>query len=126
MILPDTSIWIDHLKASNPALQKRLDDDNVFCHPFVIGELSLGNIANRKRIFAALRRLPLPELATNRQVLSMIEQHAMHGRGIGLIDAHLLASVLLTPEAKLWTRDKRLRAIAAELGVDATPVSPLQ
>lgn len=119
MILPDTSVWIDHLRNTNLGLQAQLNDDNVYCHPFVIGELALGNFVHRRKVFASLRKLPLPILANNQDVLSMIEHHAMHGCGIGLIDAHLLASVMLTPETKLWTRDKRLRALASELGLDA-------
>lgn len=100
-------------------MQEHLDRDNVFCHPFVTGELALGTLINREKIFASLRRLPTPIIPTDEEVMSMIERHRISGRGIGLVDAHLLASVLLTPEARLWTRDKRLRAVATELGVDA-------
>lgn len=119
MILPDTSIWVDHLRFSDRKMQEHLDRDNVFCHPFVTGELALGTLINREKIFASLRRLPTPIIPTDEEVMSMIERHRISGRGIGLVDAHLLASVLLTPEARLWTRDKRLRAVATELGVDA-------
>lgn len=119
MILPDTSIWVDHLRLGDGKMQEQLDRDNVFCHPFVIGELTLGTLMNRKKIFASLRRLPTPIIPTDEEVMSMIERHRIFGRGIGLVDAHLLASVLLTPETRLWTRDKRLRAVATELGIDA-------
>ena len=100
-------------------MQQHLDRDNVFCHPFVIGELALGTLVNRKKIFASLRRLPIPLIPTDDEVVAMIERHRISGRGIGLVDAHLLASVLLTPETRLWTRDKRLRSVAAELGIEA-------
>lgn len=100
-------------------MQEQLDRDNILCHPFVIGELALGTLVNRQKILAALRRLPTPIISTDEEVMSMIERHTLSGRGIGLVDAHLLASVLLTPETRLWTRDKRLRAVATEFGIDA-------
>lgn len=107
-------------------MEEHLERDSVFCHPFVIGELALGTLKNRRKIFASLRKLPLPMIATDNEVVSMVERHGIFGRGIGLVDAHLVAAVLLTPEAKLWTRDKRLHAIAAELGVATSPAAPLQ
>ena len=121
MILVDTSIWIDHLRADNSALKRLLDAGRVLMHPFVIGELALGRLGQREMILAALSDLPRAELATDPEVLGFINHQALFGRGIGYVDAHLLASVRLTAGAQLWTRDARLRDVAEALGLAMTP-----
>ena len=117
MILVDTSIWIDHLRQRDERLSKLLNQCQVLAHPFVIGELALGNLQNRAAILGALQDLPQAPVATEGEVLSFIEQNALYGIGIGYIDAHLLAAVLLSPGATLWTRDKRLLAAGTGLGL---------
>ena len=117
MILVDTSIWIDHLRTSGDLLSKRLNAGRVLTHPFVIGELALGEMRRRDAILDALSNLPRAELATDAEVLSFINGQSLFGRGIGYVDAHLLASVRLTAGARLWTRDNRLRSVAEELGL---------
>jgi predicted nucleic acid-binding protein len=117
MILVDTSIWIDHLRQRNERLSKLLNQGQVLAHPFVIGELALGNLQNRAAIIGALQDLPQAPVATEGEVLSFIEQNALYGMGIGYIDAHLLAAVRLSPGATLWTRDKRLLAAGTGLGL---------
>lgn len=119
MILVDTSIWIDHLRASDERLARLLDAGQVLAHPFVIGELALGNLRNRDAVLGALQDLPQVNVATESEVLRFIEQKGLFGLGIGYIDAHLLAAVLLTPGSLLWTRDKRLLAASAQLGISA-------
>jgi len=94
-----------------------LDDGRVLAHPFVIGELALGNLRQRELILAALQDLPQSVVASDPEVLRFINQQALHGLGIGYVDAHLLASARLTPGGALWTRDKRLRAVADRLGL---------
>lgn len=126
MILPDTSVWINHLRTTDPYLTQILAGKNALCHPFVIGEIALGAIPKRESVLHLVRSLRQPVIATHDEVLHFIEQHSLFRRGIGFVDAHLLGSVLLTPEARLWTRDRRLKAIAVELGVDASPAAPLQ
>jgi predicted nucleic acid-binding protein len=121
LILVDTSVWIDHLRADNSALTRLLDAERVIMHPFVIGELALGRMRQREIILAALSDLPAAELATDGEVLGFIEREALFGRGIGYVDAHLLASVRLTAGARLWTRDAKLRDVAEELGLAITP-----
>ena len=113
MILADTSVWIDHLRKADTALMVLLDQMQIVVHPFVIGELALGPLANRQSFLSALRAMPLAVDANDPEVLQFIEANALHGKGIGYIDAHLLVSVRLTPETRFWTRDKRLRAAAA-------------
>ncbi len=117
MILVDTSIWIDHLRLRDECLSKLLDQCQVLVHPFVIGELALGSLQNRAAILGALQDLPQAPVATNSEVLDFIQNHALHGIGIGYIDAHLLAALRLAPGSRLWTRDKRLLAAATRLGL---------
>lgn len=119
MILVDTSIWIDHLRASDERLTQLLEAGQVLVHPFVIGEMALGNLRNRDTVLGALQDMPQAAVATEPEVLRFIGTKGLFGLGIGYIDAHLLAAVLLTPGALLWTRDKRLLAASAQLGVAA-------
>lgn len=117
MILVDTSVWVDHLRSGEPALVAALQEERVLMHPFVLGELACGNLRNRDEVLELLARLPAAPTATDAEALSMIERRALMGRGIGYIDVHLLASVALAGEAKLWTRDRRLAATAAALAM---------
>jgi predicted nucleic acid-binding protein len=117
MILADTSVWIDHLRSSDRELAKQLNNDAIAMHPFVAGELALGPLPNRNKLLAYLDYLPQLRPASQNEVRQMIEAHSLHNRGIGLIDAHLLAAVLINPGTQLWTRDKSLRKIAKGLGV---------
>lgn len=119
MILVDSSVWIDHLRNGDPALTALLERGGVLAHPFVIGELALGSLRQRDVILSALRDLPSATVANDGEVTGFIARYALYGRGIVYIDAHLLASVRLTPGATLWTHDKRFHAIAAELGIAA-------
>jgi predicted nucleic acid-binding protein len=120
VILADTSVWVDHLRASNKALVALLDAGMVLAHPFVIGELALGNLRQREIVLKALADLPRASVATDAEVLHFIEGRALFGRGIGYIDAHLLAAVQLTAGTELWTNDKRLHGVAAQLGLANT------
>ena len=117
MILADTSVWVDHLRAGHKALAAQLDAGMVLTHPFVIGELALGNLRQREIVLEALADLPHASVATDAEVLHFIERHALSGRGIGYIDAHLLAAVKLTAGAELSTNDKRLHGVAVQLGL---------
>jgi len=117
MILVDTSVWIDHLRKGNARLSSLLSNAVVLIHPFVIGELACGNLNDRSRILNLLGDLPASRVADDREVLFFIERNDLMGRGIGYIDAHLLASVSLTNGARLWTVDRRLNDVAGQLGV---------
>ncbi len=116
MILADSSVWIDHLNKSDPIFFRLLQEAQVFVHPFVVGEIALGNLTNRSIQLSHMKLLPFADAATDDEVLAMIERHALFGSGIGYIDAHLLASARLS-SLTLWTRDKRLRQVEASLGV---------
>ncbi len=119
MILADTSVWIDHLRAPNERLLELLDHQQILIHPFVIGELALGSMRDRLRTMFALKLLPPAMISRDRDVVALIDNHRLHGRGIGYVDAHLLASTLITPEALIWSKDRRLMAIARELAIAA-------
>lgn len=115
MILVDTSVWVDHLRDGVEALAAALEQGIVLTHPFVLGELACGNLKNRSEVLRLLAELPSPPMATDAEALNFIESRALMGRGIGYIDVHLLASVVLDGSARLWTRDSRLAAVAEKL-----------
>lgn len=115
MILVDTSVWIDHLRSGEPLLVAVLESARVMMHPFVLGELACGNLANRSEVLELLGGLPAAPTATDPEALEFIERRALMGRGIGYIDVHLLASTALSDDARLWTKDRRLAAVATEL-----------
>lgn len=115
MILVDTSVWIDHLRTGDPELVALLQEGHVLAHPWVTGELALGNLSHRSEILGLLNHLPQAEAATDQEVLTMIDNHQLFGLGIGYVDVHLLAATMLTIGARMWTRDKRLAAVVDQL-----------
>ncbi len=119
MILVDTSVWIDHFRNGGPRLTALLEAGSVLTHPFVSGELALGNLRSRATILSALADLPQSIVADDHEVLGLIETAGLYGRGNGYVDAHLMAAARLTPGAGLWTKDRRLAAVAGALGLDA-------
>ncbi|EON15014.1 MULTISPECIES: type II toxin-antitoxin system VapC family toxin [Pandoraea] len=119
MILVDTSVWIDHLRAGDATLVRLLETGRVLAHPYVIGELALGSLKNRDVVISTLRDLPRVAVATDDEVLRFIGEQTLFGLGIGYVDAHLLAATRLTPGAAIWTRDKRLAATAERLSLAA-------
>ena len=112
MILVDTSVWIDHLRSNEPTLAMALQSGEVLGHPFVVGELACGNLRNRAAVMVNLRELPVAAVATDLEAIAFIDGRSLMGLGIGYIDVHLLASAALTPDTRLWTRDRRLAEIA--------------
>ncbi len=117
MIVADTSVWAEHLRDGHPELASQLDSGMILTHPFVIGELALGHLRQRRVVLKALLNLPQATAATDEEALHFIDSNTLFGRGIGYIDVHLLAAVRLTPGTRLWTHDKRLRAVATDLGL---------
>ncbi len=123
MILVDSSIWIDHLRNGEPRLADLLNAGRALIHPFIVGELACGNLNNRKEVLSLLRDLPAAPVATDEEVLFFIEKRALMGKGIGYVDAHLLAAIAATGTGRLWTRDKRLDAVAGSIGLAFKTVS---
>ena len=119
MILVDTSVWIDHLRTTDPTIDRLVESFELAMHPFVLGELVLGSIASRLETIEAWRELPMAKVLHPEDVIDLVEQRRLFSRGIGFTDANLIASALTTSGLKIWTRDKRLAAVAAELGVAA-------
>lgn len=117
MILVDTSVWVHHLRVGDATLTELLNQTQVLMHPFVLGELACGNLRNRDKVLQLLGDLPQATVASEPEVLFFIERHTLMGRGIGYIDAHLLAAVTLSGSTQLWTRDKRLQSMAEALNL---------
>ena len=116
-VLVDTNIWIDHLRQTEPVLVDLLECDQVCVHQSVITELALGNLKDRAIFLKALERLMIVRTVGDRGVRHLVEERRLWGRGLSAVDAALLASVVVTPVVLLWTRDKRLRQAARDMGV---------
>ena len=119
MILVYTSVWVQHFRDRDAILVELLEQGAALTHPFVIGELALGNLRQRELVLRMLSRLPAATVATNAEVLGFIDRNALFGRGVGYVDVHLLAATRLTAGSQLWTLDKRLNDVAVELGMAA-------
>lgn len=118
MILVDTSVWIDHLRRANAKLAALLEDGRVVCHPFIIGELILGNLSRGSEVPELLGELPSVTLSEHEEVVVFVADRALEGSGIGWVDAHLLCSAALSG-AKVWTLDGRLSSVAEGSGLQA-------
>jgi predicted nucleic acid-binding protein len=116
MVLVDTAIWVSHLKKGDAVLKPLLEDGEVLCHPFIIGELACGNLKNRNEILSLLKALPQAKVAGHDEVMKFIEIHSLAGAGLGYVDVHLLASAMLS-KSPLWTTDKSLSTAAKKLGL---------
>lgn len=114
MVLVDTSVWVDHLRNGNDALTELLSQDEVACHPMVVGELACWNLKRRKELLALLHALPSIERVSDDEILFFIEQHRLGGRGLGLVDIHILASCVIS-HTTLWTLDSRLQRAAKDI-----------
>ena len=115
MILVGTSVWVDHLRSGDPVLADLLEQSRVVMHPMVLGELACGNLQNRRQLLQLWQQLESLQSVSHDEALYFIEQNRLMGKGIGYVDVHLLASAAIAGGVKLWTRDKRLECIAAEL-----------
>lgn len=116
MILVDTAVWVDHLRVGEPTLAQLLEDGRALGHPWVAGELALGHLSNRTEILGLVAGLPQSAVATTQEVMTLIDRRELFGRGIGYVDAQLLAATLLTPPALLWTLDRKLADAAVAVG----------
>ena len=115
MFLVDTSVWVAHLRAGDDRLARLLDDGEVVCHPFVVGELAGGGLKNRDTVLGLMNALPMATSATHEEVMRFLDVRGLWGKGLGYVDVHLLASAALSG-LPLWTLDRRLDASAAAIG----------
>lgn len=123
LILADTSVWVEHFRRANPVLQSLVATDQVLCHSLIVIELACGTPpAPRERTLGDLKQLQQAVLATADETLALIEKERLYESGCGAVDVALLASVLLTADALLWTADKKLDALALRLGVAYSPL----
>jgi predicted nucleic acid-binding protein len=116
MVLVDTSVWVAHFRDGNGELATLLHDGRVACHPLIVGELACGNLKDRAVILSFLQLLPMSVEAEHEEVLSMIENNRLMGKGIGYADAHLIASALLAG-IPIWTLDNKLAQVADSLHI---------
>ena len=123
MILADTSVWADHLRRNDPVLSALLSDGKIVMHPFVLGEIAMGYLRKRQIWLSALSQLPSVHVAEPEEMLTFVEARKLIGTGVGYVDAHLLATAVVTPDCKIWTRDKRFGDAAKRLGVGASPTN---
>lgn len=117
MVLVDTSVWVVHLRSGDIGLESLLNDGQVVCHQFIIGELACGNLSNRAEIFSLLQALPLANRAEHEEVMHCIENYSLMGKGLGYVDMHLIVSALLT-NVPIWTLDKNLKGVSSKLGLE--------
>jgi len=119
LILADTSVWVDHFRSGNTELQKALNKGQIVTHPWIVAELALGSLRDRPNTLGMLDNLPGVRVAQISELRSVIETRHLYSVGIGLVDAHLIASVFLSPPTLLWTKDRRLRRVAEGFGIHA-------
>ena len=111
MVLVDTSVWVSHLRETHAHLVALLNDGEVACHPFIVGELACGNLKNRTIILSLLEALPMAAAVEHEEALAFVESRRLMGKGLGYVDVHLLASAVLS-RFPIWTLDKRLDQVA--------------
>jgi len=124
VILVDTSVWVGHLRSHDNELAQLIDANALCTHPYVVGEIALGQLRQRGIVLRSLQALPEVILATEREMLTLINNHNLFGRGIGYVDACLLAAACITPNTWLWTSDRKLAAVALGLGLATSPPFP--
>ena len=117
MILADTSIWVDYLRSRNPEMEERLSRGQIVMHPYIVAEIALGSLHNRRKRLDEMESLLEVKVAQLHEVRHMIEAHTLYSKGIGLTDAHLIASCLMTSGTQMWTRDGNMKKVAKPLGI---------
>lgn len=120
-VLVDTSVWVGHFKQRDERLVALLEAGLVVCHPFVVVEVACGTPPSRSDIIDRLGQLESVPVASPDELLALLQRRALFGRGCGFVDISLLASALLSDHTLLWTLDKRLAAVATELGLAYHP-----
>ena len=117
MILVDTSVWIDHFRSAEAAMRTLLVSGQITIHPFVIGELIMGNLTPLDASIAYLSAMPRVDPVSESQLYDCVTKHKLSGTGMGFVDAHLLAAAEQNRGLRIWTRDKRLALHAERVGL---------
>lgn len=117
MVLVDTSVWLEHFRSGDIGLENLLNEGDVSCHQFVVGELACGNLSNRAEILSLLQALPMASHVDHQEVMQFIESYRLMGKGLGYVDIHLIASAVLSG-VPIWTLDKKLKDVSSKLGLD--------
>lgn len=113
-VLVDSSVWVGHFKQRNDHLVALLEQGAVVCHPYIVGEVACGTPPTRKAVVGLLSELESAPVATQEELLAMMDVRQLYGRGCGFVDMSLLASALLSEKTLIWTLDKRLELLATE------------
>lgn len=121
-VLVDSSVWVGHFKQHNEHLAGLLADASVVCHAYVVAEVACGTPPSRKVVIQLLAQLEAVPVATQDELLTLLDTRQLYGRGCGFVDVGLLASTLIASDLLLWTVDKRLDMIAGELCKAYRPV----
>jgi predicted nucleic acid-binding protein len=121
MVLVDTSVWVRHLRAGDSDLEQLLNNGEVMCHPYIVGELACGNMKNRHEVLSLLQLLPLTTLARHEEILQFIEMNHLMGKGLGYMDVHLAASAVLSG-VPILSYDKKLNEVSEGLGIRYDPL----
>lgn len=120
-VLVDTSVWVGHFKQRDEQLVVLLEAGVVACHPYVVVEVACGSPPRRREVIDMLGELESVPVTTTDELLELLQRRALFGRECGFVDVSLLASALLSEQTLLWTLDKRLEAVATELGRNYRP-----
>jgi predicted nucleic acid-binding protein len=121
-VLVDSSVWVGHFKQRNEHLVTLLETGLVVCHPYVVAEVAYGTPPSRKVIISMLGELESTPVATQEELLAMLDTQQLYGRGYGFVDISLLAAALLLGNVRIWTLDKRLELMAGEFDKSYQPV----
>jgi predicted nucleic acid-binding protein len=101
-------------------MDRLLARDQVAGHELVYGELLIGDRGGRKKFLSAYERMHQASMVPHHEVVALVRHRNLHGRGVGWIDIHLLASAL-GERLQLWTADQHFAAVAKDLGVAYKP-----
>jgi predicted nucleic acid-binding protein len=124
-VLVDSSVWVGHFKQRNEHLVALLEADQVVCHPYIVAEVACGTPPSRKAIISMLTEMESTPVATQGELIAMLDGRLLYGRGCSFVDLSLLASALLGEKTLIWTFDKRFEQLAGEAGRAFSPPAAL-
>lgn len=121
-VLVDTSVWVAHFRRANRTLVDLIERDRILGHPLVLAEIACGTPPHpRAQTLGDMALLRQAHPASMAEIMAFIEREKLYGRGCGFVDIALLASASITPDATLWTLDKKLMDLARRFGIAFGP-----